>query len=329
MTRPTRCNSQDELDELLLSLQELNLSKSISFRTNYMQAHGGFCDVFMGYSSKHGEMRVAVKRLRIHILHNRDVSKMIFRELKIWSTLKHPNVLPLLGYVMHDKYPCSVSQWMVNGTVRKCLDNSVALDILEMARGIAAGLLHLHQKGVIHSDLKCDNVFVSDEGHPLLADFGISRVMSASTTLTFGSSCTAGSARWMAKELLMVAWDDPNSGKHSKATDVWAFGMVVYELATGLLPYPDLRNDLQVSMAIISDQFPRRPPSDNNVCQHFMWSICEMCWVTMPSDRPDMDLICSVLSENPWNQIYTPPRRSPSTLEIDTLGSKNRCKWIT
>lgn len=46
--------------------------------------------------------------------------------------------------------------------------------------------------------------------------------------MTSGSACAAGSARWMAKELLMVDWDDVNYGKHTKATDVWAFGMVVY-----------------------------------------------------------------------------------------------------
>jgi len=66
---------------------------------------------------------------------------MIFRELRIWSSLRHPNVILLLGYIMHDKYPAFVSQWMFEGTLRKYVDNNPDVSIITMAGGVAEGYL--------------------------------------------------------------------------------------------------------------------------------------------------------------------------------------------
>lgn len=113
------------------------------------------------------------------------------------------------------------------------------------ARGIADGLLYLHNQGVVHSDLKSvtqlsvshilqslmlpsfqDNILMSDSFSPLLADFGISRLMTSSSS-TSSTTGAKGSARWMAFELLSPRMNGA-SGKHTRESDVWAYGMVVY-----------------------------------------------------------------------------------------------------
>ncbi len=150
---------------------------------------------------------------------------MIFRELRIWSSLDHPNVLPLLGYVMYGDYPALVSRWMVNGSLRNYIEMFPDTSVIRMvrgssiiflvlvpysllikARGTANGLLYLHNQDIIHSDMKSviffhlqkhdyvlklkhnpfeiDNILVSDSGEPLLADFGVSRCMTISSTTT-------------------------------------------------------------------------------------------------------------------------------------------------
>jgi len=124
------------------------------------------------------------------------------------------------------------------------------------AKGIAAGLLYLHDNDVIHADLKSDNILISDCGEPLLADFGISRIITSSAASSM--SDVKGSMRWMATELLLLCPDE--TIKHTKQSDVWAYGMVLYELLTGDVPFAHLKNDCQVfSFALSRGEIPARP----------------------------------------------------------------------
>ncbi len=71
-----RRNSRAVLDSLLEALRGIDLSGDIFDENVFLDAHGGYCDVFTAKSRKHGDMTVAVKRLRVHILHNKDASKV-------------------------------------------------------------------------------------------------------------------------------------------------------------------------------------------------------------------------------------------------------------
>jgi len=282
-------------------------------------------------------MIVAVKRLRFHIFRDRNVSKVVFKELKIWSSLRHPNVLSLLGFVIHDKYPALVSQWMINGTMRKYMETNPGIRVKPMAKGIAEGLRYLHEIGVIHSDLKTENILISNTGAPLLANFGISRLV---TSMTANTSTTSfkGSARWIAVELLISNLNDSLSTKpsqHTKATDVWAYGMVVYELLSGAEPFSDLRNDLQVAMAIVNGQKPRVPPSFNldSEDDNVLWRVCQSCWETSAADRPAMAVICDIFtscatpSHTPTDLEFVFPPSCGSTVDLDAWRRWSDNQW--
>jgi len=142
------------LNSLLDDIRHLDLTGKIIQQSPFFKAHGGYNDVFSGKSLHHGGMQVAIKRLRMNVVESQKIAKLIMRELKIWSSLTHPNILPLLGYQMHGEYPALISQWMVNGNVLQFLKKQPDTNILSMAIGIASGLLYLHQEGVIHSDMK-------------------------------------------------------------------------------------------------------------------------------------------------------------------------------
>ena len=92
--------------------------------------------------------------------------------------------------------------------------------------GIAEGLKYLHDEGVIHSDIKANNVLISSAGVPRICDFGISRMLASSQIFDVTTSGRLkGTTRWMAKELIEIGDPPPT---HTFQTDVWAFGMTVH-----------------------------------------------------------------------------------------------------
>ncbi|KLO08483.1 kinase-like protein [Schizopora paradoxa] len=236
------------------------------------------------------------------------------QELSVWASVKHPNVLPLLGYDLSGTFPSLISPWMVRGTVRKYMDDHEGESMLHLSKGISSGLLYLHNENIIHSDLKCENVLLSDSGEPLLADFGISRCVSSLTTTTTTSA--KGSTRWMAVEFFLPSVEgDDIVVEHTKETDVWAFGMVLFELLSGLVPFSHLKTDVQVAMAILSGRTPSRPvSSESENDQDLVWSLCQDCWQHVPSDRPTMLTLHGKLEK--LNQFSSPITTRTSSIGL-------------
>ncbi|KAI5119303.1 hypothetical protein M0805_008218 [Coniferiporia weirii] len=295
----SRRSSKDALHSMLANLQHLNLTDQIQNDSPVLKAHGGYCDVFIGRWLRNGECiyKVAIKRLRVHIQSDRDFAKFLANEIRVWSKLGHCNILPLLGYVVEGEYPSLISEWMEDGTVSRYIIEHPECDVLTMILGIAEGLKYLHDEGVIHSDIKADNVLVSRSGVPRICDFGISRMLAASQTFGGASTQTGGirgSVRWMAIELLVIS--DPPA-KHSTQSDIWAFGMTVYELLTRTLPYANLKHDLHVMFAILQGDQPRFPESfdDWPECYQKIWGICCSCWNPDPNLRYSMEHVVSYL----------------------------------
>ncbi|KLO13914.1 kinase-like protein, partial [Schizopora paradoxa] len=155
------------------------------------------------------------------------------KEIKVWASLDHENVLPLLGYftVENNKIPRLVSEWMQDGTMTDYMKMfpRCSFETQKMLFGIASGLAYLHDNCVIHGDLKTANVLISKDKFPLLTDFGLSTIIrqSQSTTQSASVNHLESAVRWMAVELL----DCESHGEYTKETDVWAFGMVAYVIS--------------------------------------------------------------------------------------------------
>ncbi|KLO10996.1 kinase-like protein, partial [Schizopora paradoxa] len=218
------------------------------------------------------------------------------REVRLWLRLDHPNVLPLLGFFLEgtNAIPNLVSQWMINGTVTRYLLNRPFV-VLEICKIVPSGLIYLHDKQkIVHSDLKGANILVSDDGNPLLADFGLSissSTLSLSGTTNHGSK---GSVRWMARELISVEELD-----HTFKTDIWSYGMVICELLTQKIPYSSVPNK-RIRKAISEGELPLEPDfghlANGDVC-HGLWQICQSCWREVPSQRPSAQTILGAVEK--------------------------------
>lgn len=148
--------------------------------------------------------------------------KMVVREARIASSLQHPNVLPILNADFvegHFVMATPLAQTSLDAYRPATRSPKTALGIL---RDVAAGLAHAHERGVLHRDVKPHNILVTEDGRGMIADFGFAR-LAEDATLT-----QCGTLGYMAPEQAY--------GKPAKASDVFGWGLVAYELLTGAIP---------------------------------------------------------------------------------------------
>lgn len=174
-------------------------------------------------------------------------------EATLWEQASgHPNVLPIIDADEFDGQIAIVSEYAPDGSLADLLKKQGRLSVekaVEMIDGILAGLEFLHSRKIIHRDLKPDNVLLQGET-PRLADFGISRVLR--TTMTSSSVNLAGTPYYMAPE----AFDK----KRNEQTDIWAVGVMLYELLAGKRPFEE--DNLINLVSSIATQEPQPLPAN-------------------------------------------------------------------
>jgi len=194
---------------------------------------------------------------------------------------------------MEGGYPSFISDWMENGSLHEYAKKLNRRECVSMALGIARGMAYIHSRNAIHSDLKSANVLVSLNGQPLITDFGISRMDAISAGYTTQS--VRGSTRWQAIEFFDVPEDFSSTQQHTTMTDVWAFGMTVYEILTHELPFYNIQHIGQLILHISRGNLPKKPKLSNArgdmEIELFLWFICRRCWRKTPISRPSMSVL--------------------------------------
>src|SRR5439155_2983153 len=153
------------------------------------------------------------------------------REARAAATLAHPNIVQVFDYGEDEGRPYMVLEYLPGGTLAERLPEGAALgdeETRQVATDVAAGLADAHQHGVVHRDLKPGNVLFDVEGRAKVADFGIAHVVGADTLTEEGM--VIGTAVYISPE--QVA-----SGPATPATDVYAFGVLLYRLLSGRFPF--------------------------------------------------------------------------------------------
>ncbi|KAH8112999.1 kinase-like domain-containing protein [Phellopilus nigrolimitatus] len=192
-----------------------------------------------------------------------------------------------------------MSVWQENGDINQYLEENPDVDFWSILQGISSGLKHMHQKGVIHGDLRGGNILVSEDGVPMLSDFGLSKVSGQDSSV----SKPSGTLRWMARELLEenpTASGSEVSARRSKASDIWSLAMTFLELLSGEHPFYDKRGEYSVMMAIVAGVLPEFPGVLHDHWLEFeqpLMEICAKCWAQDPSDRPDAETVLEELRE--------------------------------
>jgi len=190
----------------------------------------------------------------------------------------HPNVTRLLGFCPLPDV-AAVLEYVEGGSLDALLsDKSKVLSKeanIKLIQGIASGMKHLHDHNIIHRDLAARNILLEKERNPKISDFGLARLVGVGSKKGSTKGETGVPIRWMAPEALKTK-------EYSVASDIWSFGIVVWEIHARRLPH-DKFSDIEIGVKIMNDGVsPEIPPDTPDVFQDLMLS----CWQFNPCDRP-------------------------------------------
>ncbi|XP_055621261.1 tyrosine-protein kinase Abl isoform X2 [Toxorhynchites rutilus septentrionalis] len=251
-------------------------------RTDIVMKHklggGQYGEVYEAVWKRYGNT-VAVKTLKEDTMALKD----FLEEAAIMKEMKHPNLVQLIGVCTREPPFYIITEFMSHGNLldflrsasRETLD---AVALLYMATQIASGMSYLESRNFIHRDLAARNCLVGDNNLVKVADFGLARLMRDDTyTAHAGAKFPI---KWTAPEGLAY-------NKFSTKSDVWAFGVLLWEIATyGMSPYPGI--DLtEVFHRLESGYRMERPPG----CPPEVYELMRKCWQWNAQDRPTFESI--------------------------------------
>ncbi|KAF9780739.1 kinase-like domain-containing protein, partial [Thelephora terrestris] len=213
-------------------------------------------------------------------------------EVITWKSLRHPNVLPLLGVVVTENKFAMVSEWMTNGNINQFVTARRDVNRFQLLADAAEGLNHMHRNGMIHGNLGGENILIDQTGNARLADFGLLKITSDTSSITTGSFLEGGTYLRISPELLDPERFDFRDNRPTKSSDCYALGMTVYEVLSGRRPfyhYEDC-NSYSIIEKVLNGEHPQRPQGPEGTWfTNDIWSILERCWETNPADRPKVE----------------------------------------
>jgi serine/threonine-protein kinase len=238
--------------------QGLANKKIANFRIMAELGRGGMGIVYKALDEERDQL-VAIKVLPPDFLEDRRKAQYLDHEFKIALELSHPNIirffklikLPLPG---EKKKRGFLIMELVDGwNMRKHIKNQdlTIFQAIDLTLLVCKGLEYIHNHGIVHGDMKPENILIAPDGTLKIADFGLSR---ADSRFAFSRDKLRGTKRYMAPEQLTRKKVDPR-------TDIYSLGVSCYELFTGESPYVG-KNAEEVIKEIVNRRIRPRPPSD-------------------------------------------------------------------
>ncbi|ETI47438.1 TKL protein kinase [Phytophthora nicotianae P1569] len=231
-------------------------------------------------------------------------------EAKLCSRLRHPNITLFMRAGYYEGKLGILTEYCSRGSLKDVLKRHFPLGWrrkVALALHISKGLTYLHARNptYIHRDLKASNILVTETWQAKLADFGISKVSNFVNRVRYSERTVslaeqnpsvsdeltsfAGTWRWNAPEILQ----DPHNCRYSRATDMYSFGMVLWEIASdGAVPFSDTKFDFEVREKVLVEQ---RPPINPRCPQRFA-QLIEECWAQNPALRPSAPQAAEILN---------------------------------
>lgn len=272
-----------------------------NYQLKYRLGGGSFGEVWLAHNNL-ADIDVAIKFY--NSLDSNGI-RDFRREFQLAYKLQHPNLLHLNHFDVYNNCPYLVMPYCSRGSAASLIGRVGEREIWRFLRDVSAGLEYLHKQrpALVHQDIKPDNILIADDGRYMLSDFGISHKVSTSTFGTGKGSFSAisGTLAYMGPEHFI------DKKSVTTASDIWALGMSIYELAHGDVLWCGVGGNAQISGS--------EPPTLGPEYSYELNKLARQCLSAEPSRRPTASsiyrLACGMLSAG--SSYQTPPPTPPVT----------------
>lgn len=223
--------------------------------------HGGMATVYRAYHARLNR-HVAIKMIHPAHLQDPNLIARFEREAQIVAALEHPNIVPVYDFSEHEGEPYLVMKLIEGSTLKTTLSGGALRveDILAITAPVAHALDYAHQQGVLHRDVKPSNIMLDRQMIPYLTDFGLARFAIAGDS-TISRDLLMGTPQYIAPEQALK-----NQPVDYRA-DLYSFGVVLYELLVGKVPFSDgtpysiINDHIYQPLPMPSTENPNVPPA--------------------------------------------------------------------
>jgi hypothetical protein len=232
------------------------------------------------YKARHPTLgtEVALKTLRFGT-GSPDLVERFLREARAMADLHHPHIVHLYEVAAVEGVPYFTTAYAAGGSLqrRRPEFQGDARRVAALLEKVARGVGHAHEKGIVHRDLKPGNILLDERGEPLVADFGLAKFIEAVDEHT-ASGVVLGTAPYMSPEQAAG-----QNTRISTASDVWALGVILYEMLTGRKPF-DASEPLRL-VCQIQEADPPRPSAINHKLDKALETVVLKCLERDPGRR--------------------------------------------
>lgn len=238
-------------------------------------ASGGMAKVFLAEDLRL-QRQVAIKVIHPHLAADAGFLERFKREAVLAANLNHPNLVNIFDQGTDSGSPYLVMEYVAGRTLRDVLNDFGAIPeakVIGILEQVLQGLDAAHRSGIVHRDIKPENVLLADDGRIKLSDFGLARPVSAAT-----SSQLIGTAAYLAPELV-------SKGQSDKRVDVYAVGILAFELLTTQQPFTG-----ETAAQVANAHTTSRVPEPSTVAERISPEVDELVlWCTEidPDERPE------------------------------------------
>jgi tRNA A-37 threonylcarbamoyl transferase component Bud32 len=193
--------------------------------------HGGMATVYKAYHAAL-DRYVAIKVLHPAFMEDPTFLKRFQREARLIAKLEHPNIVPIYDYAEHEGQPYLVLKYIEGETLKMRLARGPIEreEEIRIVRAVGAALSYAHGQNILHRDIKPSNILLAPDGKILLADFGLARIAEVGAS-TISADMFVGTPQYISPE---QARGERNL---DSGTDIYSFGVVLYEMVVGRVPF--------------------------------------------------------------------------------------------
>jgi serine/threonine protein kinase len=209
---------------------------------------GGMATVYLARQTHLGRL-VALKELSALAAADATAACRFVRESRLAGSLNHPNIVTVHDFFEHRATPYIAMEYLERGSLRPLMNALTFAQIAGVIEGLLAGLAHAHDKGVVHRDVKPENLMIAGESRVKIADFGIAKATHEAQVATFltATGTTIGTPTYMAPEQAMGLEVGP-------WTDLYAVGMIAFELLAGRTPFDSSGTPMAILLRHVNER---------------------------------------------------------------------------